>query len=80
MIIYQILLVKSKMWLTVLMILEMILLSLLTVKIIRSGEKNKVVMFSSDYNTDEATDNCWSEIDIQPCLQIFFCIFRLQMF
>ena len=50
-------------------------------KIIRYGEKNKVVMSSSDYNTDEATDNCWSEIDVQPCLQMFFfCIFHLQMF
>lgn len=40
-------------------------------KISRSGEKNKVVMPSSDCNTDEATDNCWSKIDIQPCLQMF---------
>nr|KAF6330296.1 hypothetical protein mMyoMyo1_012287 [Myotis myotis] len=40
-------------------------------EIIRPVRKHKVAVLSSDSDTDEATDNCWSEIDTPPHLQMF---------
>lgn len=40
-------------------------------EIIRSVRKHKVAVLSSDFDTHKATDNCWSEIDTAPCLQMF---------
>nr|KAF6314909.1 hypothetical protein mMyoMyo1_008684 [Myotis myotis] len=38
---------------------------------IRPVRMRKVGVLSSDSDTDEATDNCWSEIDTPPRLQMF---------